>query len=132
MLTVLQRLVTNIHKYDHSQPVLKYFHWLPVKRRVAFEVLLITYKLVHGLGPSSCIRELAQLKQSGRRQRSDSLVLWRIPKTKLKSYGGAAFCVVRPNRWRHLPEHIRYVSAIGSLKFKLKTYLFVILFDVIY
>jgi len=44
-------LVTNTHKYDHIQPVLKHFHWLPVKQCIVFKIPLITYIAVHGLAP---------------------------------------------------------------------------------
>ena len=33
------RLITNTRKYD---PVLKRLHWLPVKQRITFKLLLIT------------------------------------------------------------------------------------------
>ena len=31
---------------------LKALHWLPVKHRIIFKVLLITFKAIHGLAPS--------------------------------------------------------------------------------
>ena len=56
--------MTNVNKYDHTQPERKRLHWLPVKQRIVFKLLLITYKAVHGLAPPY-ICELVQLKQSG-------------------------------------------------------------------
>ena len=32
-------------------PVLKHLHWLPVRDRIAFKVLVITYKSLHGMAP---------------------------------------------------------------------------------
>jgi len=35
--------------YDHISPVLSTLHWLPIKHRVNFKILLITYKALNGL-----------------------------------------------------------------------------------
>ena len=34
---------------DHITPVLHGLHWLPVRRTVAFKVLLLTFKALHGV-----------------------------------------------------------------------------------
>ena len=38
-------------KSDHITPVLINPHWLPIKHRVIFKLLLYTYKALHGLAP---------------------------------------------------------------------------------
>ena len=45
------RLVSNTHKFNHISPVLCQLHWLPVKFRVDFKILLLTFKALHGLAP---------------------------------------------------------------------------------
>ena len=45
------RLICNISRFDHITPVLVDLHWLPVKFRIDFKILLITYKAIHGLAP---------------------------------------------------------------------------------
>ena len=80
------RLIYNTRKYDHIQPVLKRLHWLPVKQRITFKLLLITYKAVHGLAPQYMC-ELVQMKQFGRELRSTNQYLLQIPHTRLKTYG---------------------------------------------
>ena len=40
---------------------------------------------------------------------TDNLPLLKIPKTRFKSYGDAAFSVAVPNTWNYLQEHIRSV-----------------------
>ena len=37
---------------DHITPVLVSLHWLPLKERADFKVLLLTYKALHGLAPT--------------------------------------------------------------------------------
>ncbi len=37
------RLLNRTTKYDHISPVLSILHWLPIKHRIYFKILLITY-----------------------------------------------------------------------------------------
>ena len=45
------RLVSCTRKYDRISPVLKELHWLPVKQRIVFKILLLTYKALNALAP---------------------------------------------------------------------------------
>ena len=45
------RLVTRTRSSDHITPVLRTLHWLPVKYRIMYKILLLTYKCMHGLAP---------------------------------------------------------------------------------
>ena len=40
------RLLTGSCKYDHVAPILKELHWLPVKHRIIFKILTLTYKIL--------------------------------------------------------------------------------------
>ena len=46
------RLVTGTHKYDHITPVLKELHWLPVRFRIHYTILLLCFKCFYGIDPS--------------------------------------------------------------------------------
>ena len=41
-----------VSTYFWSKYLLASLHWLPVKARVDFKVLLLTYKALHGLAPT--------------------------------------------------------------------------------
>ncbi len=45
------RLICNVSRFDHITPTLKDLHWLPVKFRIDFKILLIVFKALHGLAP---------------------------------------------------------------------------------
>ncbi|MDF4350591.1 reverse transcriptase family protein, partial [Vibrio parahaemolyticus] len=51
------RVLTGTKKRDHISPVLASLHWLPVKSRIEFKILLLTYKALNGQAPSY-LREL--------------------------------------------------------------------------
>ena len=46
------RLICNESKYCHITPLLVDLHWLPVKFRIEFKILLIVFKIFEGLAPS--------------------------------------------------------------------------------
>ena len=46
------RLICNESKYCHITPLLVDLHWLPVKFRIEFKILLIVFKIFKGLAPS--------------------------------------------------------------------------------
>ncbi len=41
------KLITGKQKYDHNTPELIKLHWLPVKERTSFKILLITFKCLN-------------------------------------------------------------------------------------
>ncbi len=45
------RFLTRTRKYDHISSVLLTLHWLPIKQRIDFKILLIPYKALNGLAP---------------------------------------------------------------------------------
>ena len=45
------RIITRHSKRDHITSSLKSLHWLPVKSRISYKVLLYTSKGLHGLAP---------------------------------------------------------------------------------
>ena len=52
VLNTAARILTKTKKCDHITPVLASLHWLPVKARADFKVLLLTYKALHGHPPT--------------------------------------------------------------------------------
>ncbi len=45
------RVLIRTRKYDHISPVMSTLHWLPIKHRIDFKILLTTYKALNGLAP---------------------------------------------------------------------------------
>ena len=110
-------------KYDHISPVLKAFHWLPIKARILFKMLLLMYKLVNDIAPPYLcdIVITCELPWS---LRSAQQWLFFILKAKCITLGGRAFPFAGPREWNKLPLDIRQGDTIAIFKVKLKTYLF--------
>ena len=45
------RLITRVEKFEHISPILHNLHWLPVKDRIDYKLLLITFRALHELAP---------------------------------------------------------------------------------
>ena len=50
------RIIARTKKFDHISGVLKKLHWLPIKARIDYKVLLLVFKCLVGIGPSYLIR----------------------------------------------------------------------------
>jgi len=47
----LQRLQNTAAEYSNITPVLKELHWLPVRERVCFKIMLLVHRAVNSRGP---------------------------------------------------------------------------------
>lgn len=45
------RLLTGTKKREHITPVLASLHWLPVRFRIDFKILLLVFKILNGMAP---------------------------------------------------------------------------------
>ena len=90
---------SSFHMIYNLRRIRKYFHWLPVRQRISFKILLIVYKALIGQAPSY-ISELLQSKvhkhTHNLRSSNDTLLL-QIPTCKTKiSLGDQAFALCNP------------------------------------
>ena len=117
------RLVTKQSKYCNITEVLIDLHWLPVKARIDFKILLWAFKCLKGIAPIY-LSELLTVRENKRTLRSSSDILLNIPKTNAKYAGDRAFEACAPRLWNNLPRDIRICDKIDVFKQKLKTHLF--------
>ena len=121
------KLVYCQSKFTSTAPLLRELHWLPVRQRISFKILLIVYKSLCGQAPSY-ITELLQLKvqpHSHSLRSSNDILLLQIPHSKTKiTLGDRAFAIAAPKLWNSLPFEIRSSPSVNVFKSKLKSYLF--------
>jgi len=120
---IAARLVTGTPTRDHITPVLKALHWLPIKPRILFKLLLITYKCIHDLAPSY-LCSLVVPDRKDRVLRSNSQLRLKVPNSRLVSYGDRSFCVAAAIEWNKLPFELKSAPTITAFKSKLKRHLF--------
>ncbi len=121
------RLLTCTKKRAHITAVLASLHWLPIRYRIDFKILLTVYKSLHHLAPpylSDLLHPLIPL----RALRSADQRLLIVPRSRLKTRGDRAFSITAPRLWTP-PPHIRAAESLGIFKSQLKTYLFSLVFS---
>ena len=117
------RLLTYSKKYDHITPILIELHWLPVKSRIEFKILILTFKAYYETGPKYLTDTIIKHLPT-RKLRSATKELLVVPKYNLETYGKRAFSVIAPILWNNLPGHIRTISCLRAFKSRVKTFLF--------
>ena len=95
------KVIYRAKKYDHVTNLLFELHWLPIHHRISFKILLITFKTLHGEGPSY-LKDMLIWHKANRNLCSNNNLLWKIPKTRLKSYVDRAFGSSAPWLWNSL------------------------------
>jgi len=120
---IAARMVARTPKFDHITPVLRSLHWLPVRLRILFKLLLLVYRCVNETAPKY-LCELMSPYRPSRSLRSVSQLLLVVPKCRLKTYGERAFSAAGPREWNNLPLHIKQSPTISLFKTNLKTFLF--------
>ena len=124
------RLVTNTPRICHITPILEDLHWLPIKYRIEFKIVLLTFKCLHGLGPQYLVDLVAIAPQSRYNLRSKNATLLVPAKVRcLPTLGDRAFQSAAPKLWKSLPAEIRNIQILTSFKQALKTYFFKIAFN---
>ena len=81
-------------------------HWLPVKFRIMYKILLLTYKCLHGLAPDY-LAELIQEYKPSRNLRSSSKINLVAASVSTVSYGQRSFNYAAPDLLYTLPFHIK-------------------------
>ena len=99
------RLISNTSRFDHITPTLINLHWLPVKYRIDFKLLLIVFKALHGQAPDYLI-ELIKIKSPCNYNiRSNREFLLEQPSVKtLVTLGDRSFTSAAPVLWNSYPR----------------------------
>uniref|UniRef100_H3AGI1 Reverse transcriptase domain-containing protein n=1 Tax=Latimeria chalumnae TaxID=7897 RepID=H3AGI1_LATCH len=116
------RVVYNMSRFDHVTPTLRKLHWLPIRWRITFKVLVLVFKALNGLGPAYLRDFLTPYvpTHSLRSEFAGSLVVPRC-RTKL---GERSFAYQAAAAWNAIPTNLRFSPSPSTFKSRLKTFLF--------
>ena len=95
---------------------------MPVRDRIEYKILLLTWKALHGCSPSYLVDLISEYTPA-RSLRSSGQNLLVAGRTK-SSYGDRAFMASAPYLWNQLPADIRSIDTLTLFKSKLKAVLF--------
>ena len=96
VLNTAARILKKIPKFSRIPDIFKDLHWLPIRQRITFKILL-TYQAYHNTTPDY-LCELITPYCSARNLRSNDMMLVRPchPVPKLKIYGEKCFLFAGP------------------------------------
>ena len=117
------RLVTGAKAHGHISPILIRLHWLPVKARIEFKILVLVYKCLHIMAPVY-LSELIAIYKPSRNLLSSQNPLLVVPKISTKTYGSRSFQAASADLWNTLPREIKLSDTLAKFMTKLKTFLF--------
>ena len=119
------RLVCSAGQQIDPSVLLISLHWLPIKQRIKFKILLTVYKCLNGRGPAYLSELLSPYtnSKSRHRLRSSEFSHLDVPRSITK-FGDRSFCVCGPKLWNALPARIRNSASVSSFRKSLKTFLF--------
>ncbi|XP_053364370.1 deoxynucleoside triphosphate triphosphohydrolase SAMHD1-like [Clarias gariepinus] len=111
------RVLTGTRPWHHITPILKQLHWLPIKSRISYKVLLLTYKSLHGLAPhylTDFLHPYTPLRSLWSSSKGQLIV----PRSRLKTFGDRAFHVFNDPIHGHIELHPLLVKIIDTPQFQ--------------
>ena len=112
------KLIYNRRKYDSGlSSLFSSLHWLRIKERIAFKIMLIVHKCLYCKSPVY-LNNILSITDNF--IRTGNLI---TIKTNYASSQGA-FSVCAPHLWNKLPLNIKFETSTVQFKRKLKTFLF--------
>ena len=107
------RIVVHCHRCEHITPVLMKLHWLPVKQRVQYSILLLVFRAQHRLAPPYITDLLEQ--RATRVLRSTTNNDFYVPPSRSR-YGDRMCSVAGPRLWNSLPAEMKKTCCLVTFK----------------
>ena len=119
------RIVMQIRRGDRQSmtTILQRLHWLPVKKRIEYKILILVHKAIYE-GQPVYLGSLLNQHTTKRCLRSSSGLLLDVPRINLERFGRRAFACAGPTLWNNLPTKLRVNDNHTQFKKLLKTSLF--------
>ena len=115
------RLVFQVSRDHPSQPLLNSLHWLLLKQRIIFKLLLFVYKILNNQAPKyldTCLNLYTPTRSL--RSSNDPLRLtYSVTRTLA---GDRTFTVSASKYWNDFPLTVRQSSSVSSIRKALKTH----------
>jgi hypothetical protein len=120
------KIILGRRKYDSTTSALQDLHWLPIRLRCRFKLLLMIFKCLHQEAPSYLSNLLVIQEAPCRSTRSSvsSGTKLIVPRTSRSTFASRSFSVAGPHYWNKLPADLRSCENTNSFRKKLKTHLF--------
>ena len=121
---IAAKLILKKTKRDSATECRKQLHWLPIKARIEFKILVLVYKCLNNMAPEYLKSLLSYKLESKQGLRSKDNKELAVPHTVRKTFADRSFSVYGPRVWNKLPLDLRDCTSLPMFKQRLKTHLF--------
>ena len=121
--SIAAKLILGRKKHDSLTDCLKTLHWLPIKARLDFKILLMVYNCSKGHAPEYLIDLLKPCDDTNTRNSKKHYQL-KVPSISKQTFAARSFSFAGPSLWNKLPNNIRQINSNDAFKKALKAYLF--------
>jgi len=107
-------------RFEKSNSVHEWLHWLPIKHLIDFKIANITFRTLHFSQPAY-LRSSLHVYHSTRSLRLSNTNLLSAPFVRT-SFGSRSFSVAAPKFWNSLPLSLRTCTCLDTFRRHLKTH----------
>ena len=119
------KLVLCRSRYDSSQQALFELHWLPIRARITFKILVYMFNCSAGNAPSYLLDLLSRpVSKRASRSSESSVGCYAVPFNRNKTFSDRSFSTVGPKLWNTLPTSLKQSKSLDIFKKQLKTWFF--------
>ena len=127
------RILTRTPRRDHITEVLIDLHWLKIKERIVYKILIFTFKaFIDRTAPLYLCELIEQQKSKTNTRLAGDAFLLKLPppsRNFADTFYERSFLYGAPYEWNKLDERVRRLTEFNMFKSEIKTLLFLRYFD---
>ncbi len=112
------RIIMCIKRHDRQSitAVLRRLHWLPVKWRINYKIVVLVFRALHGLAPAYVSTFITPYEPRRALRSTGSALLCHlcVPRHNLERYDRRSFSCAGLVLWNSLPEDMRLADSLNS------------------
>ena len=125
------RILTRTPRRDHITEVLIDLHWLKIKERIVYKILMFTFKaFIDRTAPLYLCELIKQQKSKTNTRLADDAFLLKLPPPSrycADTFVERSFLYGAPYEWNKLDEHVRRLTDFNMFKSEIKMLLFYVI-----
>ena len=118
------KLIMNKHQLDSLTTIMVQLHWLPIRFRCEYKMLLHVYRCIKGQAPEDLQQKLLLRNPAQMTCSATECNFLQIPHNRSKMLADHGFSSAGPRLWNSLPLELRTAPSLSNFKKLLKIYLF--------
>ena len=123
------KLIMNKHWLDSPTVIMKQLHWLPIRFRCEYKLLLHVYRCMKDQAPEYQQQKLTLRNPAQMTYLATECNFLHIPYNRRKTLADCGFSSAGPRLWNTLPFELQTAPSVSNFKKLLKAHLFKICYN---